>query len=151
MPYTVYKTSHFASILVSPCLCLRLFDMPVRRTLCNPVDPSDRHWVPHYDLDHIHIHPDVALLLSWYLPMYIDMHMRQARTEMKPMFGRATNELLRVFDFNRDFKYDFAAFAHELRVRSSISTESQYILTLPELRCRMVQSPQASPSRTKPS
>jgi hypothetical protein len=92
--------------------------MPVRRVLCDPVDPTDLNWVPHYNLDHPSIHPDLSLLLTWYLPSFIDTCTRNALSEVKPLLGQATKELLQVFDFNRNLKYDCAAFAHELRVRA---------------------------------
>jgi hypothetical protein len=92
----------------------------MRYSRCYPVDPTDRPWVPKYDLDDPRINPEVRDLLSYYIPIFIDIYLRQqTRTELKPVIGRATNELLRVFDFNRHFKYDFAAFAHEIRVRQS--------------------------------
>jgi hypothetical protein len=90
----------------------------MRYVRCHPVDPSDRIWVPKYDLDDCCMNPEIRDLLAYYIPIFIDIYLRQkVRTELKPVIGRATNELLRVFDFNRQFKYDFAAFAHELRVR----------------------------------
>jgi hypothetical protein len=92
----------------------------MRYTTCTPVDPSDRDWVPRYDLDDLRMHPDINLLLQSHLHRFIDFYTRRETFEMKAMFGRVTNELLRVFDFNASFKYDYAAFAMELRVCTSL-------------------------------
>jgi hypothetical protein len=91
--------------------------MPFRRSICDPVDPSDRHWVPKYDLDDTCISPEVGEFLTYYLPAFLALQQTEgAIHEIKCLLGRATNELLRVFDFNARLKYDCAAFAHELRV-----------------------------------